>query len=538
MGKNCNQQLEPSGVILGKSTRVLGKVVLTPEGSYDATRDYDYLCLVYDEFTKSSFISKKQVPAGTPLSNDEYWQPINNNSEVSTFSTQLISLNNIGSPSRDSILVWDTTNNTFEWVDKPYSKAEVDNKFDDVQSTLDFDSTPTAGSLNPVTSDGIKRYVDAHQPDLSGKQDVISDLAAIRSGAALGTTAVQTETDPTVPAWAKTSTKPSYTAQEVGALPADTQFMNINGANVKSNNSINVYTQTAADSRFASKTELSGYATETYVNNALVNVVYAGEDVGSANSEGDGEGSGDVTPSGDYVTTSDFNAAMLTKANDNAVVHKTGSETISGEKNFNDRILLHSTIAREQEPVEGEEQTNTTEDTVLSGSYIYHQGHADFSWITTSVDEEVDVDDSISLQSALDKKVSTSSNRLLPAVTSANNNKILKVVNGTWTLADDATSAGGSGVDSTAVHQTGNETVDGVKRLIGTLAVEDGRGGQISCTDLDNFDWIVVRGGTTLQSVLTAMTNRIAALETKLASIYSYDSSTNTLTINDPNGNS
>jgi hypothetical protein len=31
-----------------------------------------------------------------------------------------------------------------------------------------------------------------------------------------------TETDPTVPAWAKASTKPSYTASEVGALPDTT----------------------------------------------------------------------------------------------------------------------------------------------------------------------------------------------------------------------------------------------------------------------------------------------------------------------------
>lgn len=31
-----------------------------------------------------------------------------------------------------------------------------------------------------------------------------------------------TETDPTVPVWAKASTKPTYTAQEVGALPSDT----------------------------------------------------------------------------------------------------------------------------------------------------------------------------------------------------------------------------------------------------------------------------------------------------------------------------
>lgn len=31
-----------------------------------------------------------------------------------------------------------------------------------------------------------------------------------------------TETDPTVPDWAKAATKPTYTAAEVGALPADT----------------------------------------------------------------------------------------------------------------------------------------------------------------------------------------------------------------------------------------------------------------------------------------------------------------------------
>lgn len=29
------------------------------------------------------------------------------------------------------------------------------------------------------------------------------------------------ETDPTVPAWAKAASKPTYTAEEVGALPAD-----------------------------------------------------------------------------------------------------------------------------------------------------------------------------------------------------------------------------------------------------------------------------------------------------------------------------
>lgn len=86
---------------------------------------------------------------------------------------------------------------------------------------------------------------------LATKQNVISDLTTIRTGAAAGATAYQkpsagiplsdlsssvqtslgkadtalqsyTETDPTVPAWAKASTKPTYTASEVGALPSTT----------------------------------------------------------------------------------------------------------------------------------------------------------------------------------------------------------------------------------------------------------------------------------------------------------------------------
>ena len=50
---------------------------------------------------------------------------------------------------------------------------------------------------------------------LDSKQSAISDLATIRAGATKGATAVQTETDPTVPAWAKEATKPSYKASEI-----------------------------------------------------------------------------------------------------------------------------------------------------------------------------------------------------------------------------------------------------------------------------------------------------------------------------------
>lgn len=42
-----------------------------------------------------------------------------------------------------------------------YTKTEVDTALAGKQNTLTFDSTPTASSTNPVTSEGIKAYVDA-----------------------------------------------------------------------------------------------------------------------------------------------------------------------------------------------------------------------------------------------------------------------------------------------------------------------------------------------------------------------------------------
>lgn len=82
-----------------------------------------------------------------------------------------------------------------------------------------------------------------HQVDdlLNVKQDIINDLVTIRNGARLGATAVQTETDPTVPSWAKQPRKPTYTAAEVGALPANTFIPQGTVVAVKVNNEQPVY---------------------------------------------------------------------------------------------------------------------------------------------------------------------------------------------------------------------------------------------------------------------------------------------------------
>lgn len=94
--------------------------------------------------------------------------------------------------------------------------------------------TYTASEVGAVTEDEVKEL-------LKGKQDTIEDLEAIREGAEKGATALQEETDPTVPQWAKEENKPTYTAEEVGAMPADAKVVKtVNGTEPDENGNVNV----------------------------------------------------------------------------------------------------------------------------------------------------------------------------------------------------------------------------------------------------------------------------------------------------------
>lgn len=119
MASNCNKYLEPTGVVLGKSTRVLGKVTLTTDGTYDSTKEYDRISLVYDPNTYISYISKQHVPAGTALSNTEYWQPLNSAilGPGQSLSGILNMLNSLNLPSVSGFLHYNEDNNSLEWVD-------------------------------------------------------------------------------------------------------------------------------------------------------------------------------------------------------------------------------------------------------------------------------------------------------------------------------------------------------------------------------------------------------------------------------------
>lgn len=90
-----------------------------------------------------------------------------------------------------------------------YTKEEADGRFETKEKA--------ASDLQAVTK-AIGDKVDKVAGKGLSKNDYTDeDKAKVR-------TAVQTESDPTVPDWAKAATKPAYTAKEVGALPDTTKI--------------------------------------------------------------------------------------------------------------------------------------------------------------------------------------------------------------------------------------------------------------------------------------------------------------------------
>lgn len=132
-----------------------------------------------------------------------------------------------------------------------------------------INNTPIEGSGNITIQGGggdtnvietVKVNGTALTPDANKAVDVIvpTKVSDLNNDSGFLTS----ETDPTVPSWAKQSTKPTYTASEVGALPDSTVIPTVptnvsafnNDANyVSSNNTVAIYSGSSAPSSSTGK---------------------------------------------------------------------------------------------------------------------------------------------------------------------------------------------------------------------------------------------------------------------------------------------
>lgn len=106
----------------------------------------------------------------------------------------------------------------------------------DLSSIIDLSNYYTKDEVDQAINDidipNVPEWaLDAEKPSYTAEEvgalpnDVVIPTVPTNVGAFTNDAGyLTTETDPTVPAWAKEATKPTYTAQEVGALPDDTEI--------------------------------------------------------------------------------------------------------------------------------------------------------------------------------------------------------------------------------------------------------------------------------------------------------------------------
>lgn len=105
----------------------------------------------------------------------------------------------------------------------PSKTSDLTNDSGYITGYTETDPVFSASAASGITSSNISTWNGKYAKPSGGipKTDLAS---AVQTSLGLADTALQsfTETDPTVPSWAKQSSKPTYTASEVGALPDDT----------------------------------------------------------------------------------------------------------------------------------------------------------------------------------------------------------------------------------------------------------------------------------------------------------------------------
>lgn len=123
------------------------------------------------------------------------------------------------------------------------SLGEIRDDITDIQSAMTEDELVIATSLNDLNDRIDNINVPQNTSDLTNDSGFITGY---------------TETDPTVPAWAKAASKPTYTASEVGAM----------ATSERGNYSTTAHTHTAAEVGAMATSERSNYSTTAHTHTA------------------------------------------------------------------------------------------------------------------------------------------------------------------------------------------------------------------------------------------------------------------------------
>lgn len=161
------------------------------------------------------------------------------------------------------------------------------------------------GDLNPGTigSNSLTANRTWTLPNATGTIALTSDIPTIPTNVSAftndaGYLTSYTETDPTVPSWAKASSKPSYTASEVGALASNTTYVST------------ITTTAGAHTAISSKSGTVSFnvpTTAAHVGAATSDHVH-----GNITNDGDITATAPTIASGDQIIINDHSASKIT----------------------------------------------------------------------------------------------------------------------------------------------------------------------------------------------------------------------------------
>lgn len=143
-----------------------------------------------------------------------------------------------------------------------------------------------------------------------------------------------TETDPTVPAWAKASTKPTYTYSEVGAAPSSHTHTTSNITDFPT--TVSTFTNDAGYLTIETDPTVPSWAKTVNKPSYTASEVGALPDDTFIPSK-----TSDITNDSGFITANDISG----KADDSSVVHIAGAETVTGKKTFTSPVIIQTDSA-------------------------------------------------------------------------------------------------------------------------------------------------------------------------------------------------
>lgn len=314
-------------------------------------------------------------------------------------------------------------------------------------------------------------------------------------------------TIPTVPAWATASTKPTYTASEVGALPTGTTLDGIADGTTRKlsnyattgtvntlNNTVTAHTanttihvttaQTAAwNGKQDAISDLATIRTNAASGMAAYNNVNALSAATTAMSVNVGKiavTGVTVTGTGNAVTNASYSNSALTLTKGNVLT----AETLTGVSLAGTAVTLSNKVA----PIPSASSsafgvvktgnfisnnngtiavsTGTTNTTVAVGSHTHTASQVGALPTGTTLDGIADgttrklsnyaTTGTVNTHTGTTIPNRTSGQMHLPTVSASDNGKILRVVNGAWALVDPATIYYGSGTPAQSLGNDGD----------------------------------------------------------------------------------